>query len=132
MQTESAWIRLFDSGLSTHNRLWPHLDAAKVSPDFPGLLESLGPLYEETGRLPDAARVYLEGAKRFPSAPEFPFHLGVIHYRSGRVDQGIAELRRAVEMNQQYFDWFSALFTAVALVVGLLIANVVLPPGRDL
>jgi uncharacterized membrane protein YjjP (DUF1212 family) len=27
---------------------------------------------------------------------------------------------------------FSALFTAVALVVGLLIANVVLPPGRDL
>ena len=27
---------------------------------------------------------------------------------------------------------FSAVFTAVALVVGLLIANVVLPPGRDL
>jgi len=88
-------------------------DAAKISPDFPGLLEYLGRLYEESGRTPEAERIYLEGAKRFPDAPEFPFHLGVIHYRTGKVDQGISELKRAADMNQQYFDWFSALFTAL-------------------
>jgi tetratricopeptide (TPR) repeat protein len=88
-------------------------DAAKISPDFPGLLEYLGRLYDETGRVQDAERVYLEGMRRFPSAPEFPFHLGVIYYRGGRVEDGIAMLRRAVDMNQQYFDWFSALFTAL-------------------
>jgi hypothetical protein len=88
-------------------------DAAKVSPDFPGLLEYLGRLYEETGRMEDAVRVYQDGARRFPDAPEFPFHLGVIYYRTGRVDDGIAMLRKAADMNQQYFDWFSALFTAL-------------------
>ena len=61
----------------------------------------------------DAERVYLDGMRRFPAAPEFPFHLGVIYYRAGRVEDGIAMLRRAVDMNQQYFDWFSALFTAL-------------------
>ena len=88
-------------------------DAAKLSPEFPGLLEYLGRLYDETGRMADAERVYLEGARRMPDAPEYPFHLGVLYYRTGKVDQGIAQLRRAVEMNQQYFDWFSALFTAL-------------------
>jgi len=34
-------------------------------------------------------------------------------------------------MNVFDIEW-PVLFTAVALVVGLLIANVVLPPGRDL
>ena len=88
-------------------------DAAKISPDFPGLLEYLGRLYDETGRVADAERIYKEGARRFPDAPEFPFHLGVIYYRTGKVEEGIAQLRLAVDMNQQYFDWFSALFTAL-------------------
>ncbi|HET9250505.1 MAG TPA: DUF2723 domain-containing protein [Candidatus Eisenbacteria bacterium] len=88
-------------------------DAAKISPDFPGLLEYLGRLYDESGRVADAERVYLEGSRRFPDAPEFPFHLGVIYYRTGRTEDGIVQLRRAVDMNQQYFDWFSALFTAL-------------------
>ena len=88
-------------------------DAAKVSPDFPGLLEYLGRLYDEGGRLADAERIYLDGAKRSPDAPEFPFHLGVLYYRTGRTLEGIAQLRKAVDMNQQYFDWFSALFTAL-------------------
>jgi len=88
-------------------------DAVKVSPDFPGLLEYLGRLYEDSGMMGEAEKVYLEGVRRFPNAPEFHFHLGVTYYQAGRVEEGIAELRRAAELNQQYFDWFSALFTAL-------------------
>jgi len=88
-------------------------DAVKISPDFPGLLEYLGRLYEDTGNLGRAEQLYLEGVQRFPNAPEFHYHLGVIEYQTGRVDLGIAELRHAAELNQQYFDWFSALFTAL-------------------
>jgi tetratricopeptide (TPR) repeat protein len=88
-------------------------DAVKVSPDFPGLLEYLGRLYEDSGRMDEAEKIYLEGVRRFPSSPEFHFHLGVTYYQAGRVEEGIAELRRAAELNQQYFDWFSALFTAL-------------------
>jgi len=88
-------------------------DAVKLSPDFPGLLEYLGRLYEDAGNVPEAERLYLDGVRRFPTAPEFHYHLGVIYYQSGRVEQGLAELRRACELNQQYFDWFSALFSAL-------------------
>jgi len=88
-------------------------DAAKISPDFPGLLEYLGRLYEDAGNMGEAERTYLQGVRRFPDAPEFHFHLGVTYFQSGRTEQGIAELRRAAELNQQYFDWFSALFTAL-------------------
>lgn len=88
-------------------------DAVKISPDFPGLLEYIGRLYEDTGKLAEAEKIYLEGVSRYPDAPEFHFHLGVTYYQNGKVDEGIAELRRAAELNQQYFDWFSALFTAL-------------------
>ena len=88
-------------------------DAVKISPDFPGLLEYLGKLYEDTGRADRAEHIYLEGMRRFPAQPEYHYHLGILYYQSGRVEQGIAELRRAAELNQQYFDWFSALFTAL-------------------
>ncbi|HEX5032499.1 MAG TPA: DUF2723 domain-containing protein [Candidatus Eisenbacteria bacterium] len=88
-------------------------DAIKISPDFPGLLEYLGKLYEDTGHADKAEQVYLEGVRRFPMQPEYHFHLGILYYQTGRVDPGIAELRRAAELNQQYFDWFSALFTAL-------------------
>ncbi|HET9941045.1 MAG TPA: DUF2723 domain-containing protein [Candidatus Eisenbacteria bacterium] len=88
-------------------------DAVKISPDFPGLLEYLGKLYEDTGRADKAEQIYLEGVRRFPTQPEYHYHLGILYYQTGRVDPGIAELRRAAELNQQYFDWFSALFTAL-------------------
>ena len=88
-------------------------DAVKISPDFPGLLEYMGKMYEDTGRLERAERIYLQGVQRFPSQPEYHYHLGILYYQSGRVEPGIAELRRAAELNQQYFDWFSALFTAL-------------------
>jgi tetratricopeptide (TPR) repeat protein len=88
-------------------------DAVKISPDFPGLLEYLGKLYEDTGRADKAEQIYLEGVRRFPAQPEYHYHLGILYYQTGRVDPGIAELRRAAELNQQYFDWFSALFTAL-------------------
>jgi tetratricopeptide (TPR) repeat protein len=88
-------------------------DAVKISPDFPGLLEYMGKMYEDTGRLDRAERIYLQGVQRFPTQPEYHYHLGILYYQSGRVEPGIAELRRAAELNQQYFDWFSALFTAL-------------------
>lgn len=88
-------------------------DAVKISPDFPGLLEYLGKLYEDTGHPDKAEQIYLEGVSRFPTQPEYHYHLGILWYQTGRVDPGIAELRKAAELNQQYFDWFSALFTAL-------------------
>jgi hypothetical protein len=88
-------------------------DAAKISPDFPGVLEYLGRLYEEDGDTEAAERTYTQGMNRDPSAPEYHFHLGVLYYQTGRVEEGITELRRAAQLNQQYFDWFSALFTAL-------------------
>jgi tetratricopeptide (TPR) repeat protein len=88
-------------------------DAVKISPDFPGLLEYMGRVYEEAGR-PDLARkVYEDGVRRFPAAAEFHYHIGLALFNEGKAEQGIAELRRACELSQQFFDWFNALFAAL-------------------
>ena len=88
-------------------------DARKISPDFPGLLEYLGRLYDQTGNPAKAEAYYREGLERFPSSPEFYFHLGTLAYRQGKVDEAVQLLRRATELSQQYFDWYSALFTVL-------------------
>jgi tetratricopeptide (TPR) repeat protein len=88
-------------------------DALKMSPDFPGLLEYLGRLYEDAGRPEDAYQIYQDGVRRYPSSAEFYYHLGVMKFSQGHIDEGIASLRKACELNQQYFDWFNALFTAL-------------------
>ena len=88
-------------------------DARKISPDFPGLLEYLGRLYDQTGNPAKAESYYREGLARFPNSPEFYFHLGTLAYRQGNVSQSVQMLRRATELSQQYFDWFSALFTVL-------------------
>ena len=97
-------------------------DAAKMTPDFPGLLEYLGKSYQDAGDTAEAERIFLEGMRRFPAAAEFHFHLGTSYFQRGRrekrpalEEQGIAELRRACELDQRYFDWFGALFSALWL-----------------
>jgi Tfp pilus assembly protein PilF len=86
-------------------------DARKISPDFPGLLEYLGRLYDGSGDVAKAESLYRDGLARYPASPEFYYHLGTLEYRRGNVPQAIERLRRATELSQQYFDWFSALFT---------------------
>jgi tetratricopeptide (TPR) repeat protein len=86
-------------------------DARKISPDFPGLLEYLARLYDGSGNAAKAESLYREGLARYPNSPEFYFHLGTMAYRRGNIEESIDLLRRATTMNQQYFDWFSALFT---------------------
>jgi tetratricopeptide (TPR) repeat protein len=88
-------------------------DAVKISPDFAGLLEYMGRVYEEAGRPELARKVYEDGLKRFPNAAEFHYHMGMILFNEGRLEEGIAELKRACELNQQFFDWFNALFAAL-------------------
>ena len=88
-------------------------DALKMSPDFPGLLEYLGRLYEDSGRTDDAFKIYEDGVKRYPKSAEFYYHLGVMKFGQGQVEEGIGLLRKACELNQQYFDWYNALFTAL-------------------
>jgi len=88
-------------------------DARKMSPDFPGLMEYLGRLYEDTGRPEDAYQIYQDGVRRYPTSAEFYYHLGVMKFGQGHVEEGIALLRKACELNQQYFDWYNALFTAL-------------------
>jgi len=97
-------------------------DAAKMTPDFPGLLEYLGKSYVDAGDDAEAERIFLDGIRRFPSAAEFHFHLGTMYFQRGRSDkrpalkdQGIAELRKACELDRRYFDWFGALFSALWL-----------------
>ena len=88
-------------------------DALKMSPDFPGLLEYLGRLYEDSGRTEDAFRIYEDGVKKYPKSAEFYYHLGVMRFGQGQIEEGIGLLRKACELNQQYFDWYNALFTAL-------------------
>ncbi len=97
-------------------------DAVKMTPDFPGLLEYLGKSYQDMGDTTSAEHVFQDAQKRFPNAAEFHFHLGVIHWQRGHrqrradlVEQGLAELRRACELDQRYFDWFGGLFSALWL-----------------
>ena len=97
-------------------------DAAKMTPDFPGLLEYLGKSYQDAGDTAEAERIFREGLRRFPNAAEFYYHLGSAHYQAGRrggrpdlKEQGLAELRRACELDQRYFDWFGSLFSALWL-----------------
>jgi tetratricopeptide (TPR) repeat protein len=88
-------------------------DATKISPDFSGLVEYKGRVYEQMGR-PDLARkVYEDGLRRFPNSAEFHYHVGLMLYNEGQLDSAVAELRLACELNQQFFDWFSALFSAL-------------------
>jgi tetratricopeptide (TPR) repeat protein len=88
-------------------------DARKISPGFPGLLEALGRLHHQAGDMPKAEAYFREGMARFPDSPEFYFHLGTMAYRRGAVEESIQLLRRATQLSQQYFDWFSALFTVL-------------------
>jgi tetratricopeptide (TPR) repeat protein len=95
-------------------------DAAKMTPDFPGIYEYLGRLYEESGDYRAAEEAYRTGLAREPGAVEYPFLLGSLLYERGHQEnqpelrqQGIALLQRSVELNQQYFDWFGALFSAL-------------------
>ena len=97
-------------------------DAVKMTPDFPGLLEYLGKSYQDMGDTASAEKVFRDAQTRFPNAPEFYFHLGVLHWQEGHrhnrrdlAEQGLAELRRACEMDQRYFDWFGGLFSALWL-----------------
>jgi len=97
-------------------------DAVKMTPDFPGLLEYLGKSYQDMGDTASAEQVFRDAQVRFPNAPEFYFHLGVLHWQQGHrqnrrdlAEQGLAELRRACEMDQRYFDWFGGLFSALWL-----------------
>jgi tetratricopeptide (TPR) repeat protein len=89
------------------------MDARKISPDFAGLLEYIGRVYEDMGRPDMARKIYQEGLIRFPNAAEFHYHTGLMLYNQGELDSAVAELRKACELNQQYFDWFSALFSAL-------------------
>jgi tetratricopeptide (TPR) repeat protein len=73
----------------------------------------MGRVYEEAGRPELARKVYEDGLKRFPNAAEFHYHMGMILFNEGRLEEGIAELKRACELNQQFFDWFNALFAAL-------------------
>jgi hypothetical protein len=88
-------------------------DARMFSPDFPGLIEFLGRLYDQNGETAKADSTFREGISRFPDAPEFYYHLGTLAYRRGQVDESIRLLRRATELSQQFFDWYSALFTVL-------------------
>jgi len=88
-------------------------DAVKISPDFAGLLEYMGRVYEEAGRQDLARKIYEDGVRRFPNAAEFHYHIGLMKFNEGKVEEGIAELRRACELSQQFFDWFNALFAAL-------------------
>ena len=97
-------------------------DAVKMTPDFPGLLEYLGKSYQDMGDTVEAEKVFADAQRRFPNSPEFYFHLGAIHWQLGHqqrrqdlVEKGLAELRRACEMDQRYFDWFGGLFSALWL-----------------
>ena len=97
-------------------------DAVKMTPDFPGLLEYLGKSYQDLGDTAAAERVFAEAQKRFPTSAEFYYHLGTIHWQRGHklrnpmlIEQGIQELRRACSIDQRYFDWFGALFSALWL-----------------
>ena len=97
-------------------------DAVKMTPDFPGLLEYLGKSYQDMGDTLNAERVFTDAQQRFPNSAEFYYHLGVIHWQRGHktrnpvlIEKGLDELRRACAIDQRYFDWFGALFSALWL-----------------
>ena len=84
-----------------------------LAPNDPTGYQTLGRLYEDVGRPEDAYQIYQDGVRRYPTSAEFYYHLGVMKWGQGDVTEGIALLRKACELNQQYFDWYNALFTAL-------------------
>jgi tetratricopeptide (TPR) repeat protein len=95
-------------------------DASKMTPEFPGVFEYLGRLHEEGGDVAAAEQAYRRGMEIEPGAAEYPYLLGSLLYGRGREEgnaaareQGLSLLRRAVELNQQFFDWYGALFSAL-------------------
>jgi tetratricopeptide (TPR) repeat protein len=95
-------------------------DASRMTPEFPGVFEYLGRLHEDAGDLASAEQAYRKGMEIEPGAAEYPYLLGSLLYGLGHEQgnapmrqEGIRLLRRAVELNQQFFDWYGALFSAL-------------------
>ena len=95
-------------------------DASKMTPEYPGVFEYLGRLHEEAGDLAAAEADYRKGMEVEPGAAEYPYLLGSLLYGRGHEERnaamrelGLTLLRRSVELNQQYFDWYGALFSAL-------------------
>lgn len=57
-----------------------------------------------------AEQSFKEGAKLAPVNPTYPYQLGALYMRSGRVGDGLAEMYKALRLKEDYLPAYSQLF----------------------
>jgi Tfp pilus assembly protein PilF len=65
-----------------------------------------GALYAETGRPADAEREYMEALadRSYPTPQKVYFNLGMLYSAQGRNEEAVAQLRKAVEIERDYYQ----------------------------
>jgi len=94
---DAAWYglaRCYEAKGDLSNALETAQKALEISPENQWYAIYIGELYESSGRIKDAVRIYEGLTKRFPNTPEFYQQLAYLSVRAGEPQAGIKALER--------------------------------------
>ncbi len=83
--------------------------AHAVSPQFMEATRWLGQFYIESGQIEKAEAYYVDATEEYPADAEMRYRLGRVRMIAGKLDQAIADLRHAIELNRSFRDAYLAL-----------------------
>ena len=71
----------------------------KAAPDNPALADDLAAAYDKTGRDDKAIAVTLDVERKSPGRYETAANLGTFYIHSGRYEDGLKQIERAIQIN---------------------------------
>jgi len=77
-------------------------------PDDPKVLKALAELYTKTGRVEDGLAADLDLVRLCPAESEVWYNLGCSYALTGRKDEALAALSRAIDLGYEDYQWMSA------------------------
>jgi len=81
------------------------LKALEIDPYMTDARNNLGSVYDATGRKDLAEQQYTKAAQdaTYPTPEKVALNLGLLYLSQGRSEEGIAQLRRSVELNPKFW-----------------------------
>lgn len=73
-------------------------------PEDPNILDTLGWIYYRLGKYQEAVDQFIPSLRKHPENPVTHYHLGMAYYRLGEKSKALQELRRALLLNQKYYN----------------------------
>lgn len=74
-------------------------------PDYIQVIELLGCLYTDIGRLDDGLRMDLKAVKLMPNNPNFHYNLACSQSLKDQSTKAIASLKKAIELGYDDLEW---------------------------